>query len=71
MEKPEGSNQALFPLICRAVALALGVAVIVLNFLHTLTPDTQAALLGIGLISLAIASFAQPTQSAPRAGEIK
>lgn len=41
----------------RAVALALGVAVIVLGILGTLTPAGAVPLLGIGLFSLALGSL--------------
>lgn len=38
----------------KGIALAMGVAVIVLNILGTLTVDTAVTLLGIGLSTLAV-----------------
>jgi hypothetical protein len=43
--------------VFKAVGLALGVAVVVLSILNTLTPDTGMILLGLGLASLGIASL--------------
>ena len=50
-------NKDLLDTIFKAVALALGVAVITLNNLDSLTIDTAVTLLGIGLTCLAIASL--------------
>ena len=50
-------NKELLDAIFKAVGLALGVAVIVLNTLGSLTVDTAVTLLGIGLTCLAIASL--------------
>ncbi len=44
-------------LACKGVALAMGVAVIVLNILGTLTVSSAVGLLGIGLAALALASL--------------
>ena len=41
----------------RGVAVAAGVAVVVLQLLGTLTPTTANTLLGLGLAALAIASL--------------
>jgi len=48
-------NKNLLDTIFNAVALGMGVAVIVLNTLGSLTVDTAVTLLGIGLTALAIA----------------
>lgn len=48
---------SLVSLALRAVALAIGVACVVLTVLKTTTTDTVVALLSIGLAALAIASF--------------
>ena len=50
-------NKNLLDTIFKAVALGMGVAVIVLNTLGALTVDTAITLLGIGLTTLAIAGF--------------
>jgi hypothetical protein len=50
-------NKDLLDTIFKAVALAMGVAVITLNILGSLTVDTAVTLLGIGLTCLAIASL--------------
>jgi hypothetical protein len=44
-------------LVLKAVALAMGVAVIVLGLLGNTTPQTQISLLSIGLFCMALASF--------------
>jgi hypothetical protein len=43
--------------IFKAIAVAMGIAVIVLSILGTLVPATADLLLGIGLAALAIASL--------------
>jgi len=48
-------NKNLLDTIFNAVALGMGVVVIVLNTLGTLTADTAFTLIGIGLTALAIA----------------
>lgn len=50
-------NKDLIPTIFKAVALATGVAVIVLNILGTLTVTTAVTLLGVGLTALAIVAL--------------
>ncbi len=47
----------LIDTIFKAVALGMGVVVIVLNTLGSLTVETGVAFLGIGLTSLAIAAL--------------
>ena len=42
-------------IVCQAITLAMGVAVVVLNLMGNLSGDKGIALLGIGLISSAIA----------------
>lgn len=44
----------LVNVIFRAIALAMGVAVVVLNILKTAAVETQTLLLGIGLFALAV-----------------
>ncbi len=44
----------IFSLALKGIAVALGVAVIVLNSLHTLDGGTAITLLGLGLTALAI-----------------
>ena len=50
-------NKTLFDTIFKAVALGMGVAVIVLNTLGTLTINTAITLLSIGLTALAMAGL--------------
>ena len=42
-------------IVCQAITLVMGVAVVVLNLMGNLSGDKGIALLGIGLISSAIA----------------
>jgi len=44
-------------LICRAVGLAMGVAVVALSLLKQLDLNTAAGLLGVGLTALSVHSF--------------
>jgi len=53
----EKSPEALGELICKAVALAMGVAVVVLSALKQLDMSSAAGMLGVGLISLSILQF--------------
>lgn len=53
----EMSTRNIVNLVLKAVALAMGVAVVVLNTLGTLTPTTQASLLGIAVAALAITAL--------------
>ena len=50
-------NKNIISTALKAIAVAMGVAVIVLNTLGTLTTDTAITLLGIGLTALAIQSL--------------
>ena len=50
-------NGSIVSLVLRAVALAMGVAVVVLNILGAADADTLVTLLGIGLFSLALDSL--------------
>ena len=62
------SIRDLIPTIFKAVALATGVAVIVLNILGTLTVTTAVTLLGVGLTALAIVALQKiPFPTPPRA----
>lgn len=50
-------NKNIVSTVFKAVAVAMGVAVIVLNILGTLTVEGSVNLLAIGLTALAIASL--------------
>jgi|GEM_PF-2486853 len=50
-------NKNIFETVCKAVALGMGVVVIVLNTLGTLSVNTGVALLSIGLTALALAGL--------------
>jgi hypothetical protein len=51
------SVRNLVNLIFKAVAVAMGVAVVVLGTMGSLTPQTGMSLLGMGLLALAIAAL--------------
>ena len=50
-------NQPIVPLVLKGVALAMGVAVVVLSILRTGTASTYTTLLGIGLFCLSLWAF--------------
>ena len=50
-------NRSVLKTVCYAIALAMGVAVIVLNILSPLSPGTVANLLAIGVAALGIAGL--------------
>jgi hypothetical protein len=50
-------NKKLSSTILNGIAVAMGVAVVVLNILGTLTISTAVTLLGIGLTVIAIAGL--------------
>lgn len=50
-------TSSLINLVLKAVALAMGIAVIVLGILGAVSPTAQISLLGIGLFALALWSF--------------
>ncbi len=51
--------QAIIQLVLKAVALAMGVATVVLSILNTADTDTFVTLLGIGLFTLALAALSE------------
>jgi hypothetical protein len=53
-------NSSIVNLVFKAVALAMGVAVVVLNTLNAASTNTSITLLGIGLFCLAVASLSRP-----------
>lgn len=50
-------NKNIFSTALKGIAVAMGVAVIVLNILGTLTTESAITLLSLGLTALAIASL--------------
>lgn len=52
-----GKGSKMVSLVLRALALAMGVAVIVLHILGAADERTMVLLLGLGLLALAVASF--------------
>lgn len=50
-------NKNLIATIFKAVALGMGIVVIVLNVLGTLTVETAVSMLSIGLTALALAAL--------------
>ncbi len=52
-------TQSLVQLVLKAVAVAMGVAVVVLSILGTVPIQTNVLLLGIGLAALAVAVLGQ------------
>jgi hypothetical protein len=55
-------NQPLVQLVLKAVALAMGVAAVVLSILNTASVQTLVTLLGIGLFCLALAALQNPNK---------
>jgi hypothetical protein len=53
-------TQSTIGLVLRAVALAMGVAVVVLAILGSASLETLATLLGLGLLAIALWSFQRP-----------
>ncbi len=53
----EKSGRKLTNLLFKGMAVAMGIAVIVLQVLGTATPSTLVTLLGIGLFTLALAAL--------------
>jgi len=53
------NTQAMVPLILRAVALAMGVASVVLGTLNAISVEISAILLGLGLSALAVAALVE------------
>jgi len=53
-EENQPSDVPLVTLIFKAVAVAMGIAAVVLNILGKVTPQTTGILLGLGLAALAI-----------------
>jgi hypothetical protein len=45
----------IFPLVCKAIALAMSVAVVVLNMMKAVPMETQVMLLSFGLFGIALA----------------
>ncbi len=56
-QKQIEKDQDLFKIICRAVALAMGIAVTALAILNKIEANSAISMLGIGLTCLGIASF--------------
>ncbi len=50
-------NKNIVSIALKGIALAMGVAVVVLNILGTLDMNSAASLLGLGLAALAIAAL--------------
>jgi len=50
---------SILPLIFKAIAVAMGVAVVVLSFLNVASVETNVTLLGIGLFALSVAVLSQ------------
>ena len=51
------TSSATINLVFKGIAVAMAVAVVVLNVLHSATVETQVLLLGIGLFGLAATTF--------------
>jgi hypothetical protein len=54
-------NKNIFSIALKGIAVAMGVAVIVLNTLGTLATGTAITLLSLGLTALAIVSLSRAT----------
>ncbi len=55
------SSENRFSTICKGIALAMGVAAIVLNILGTVQSPTDFTILAIGLTALALAMLVKKT----------
>ena len=51
------SNSRLISVILKGIAVAMGIAAIVLNILGSASPQTSGMLLGLGLAALAIVAL--------------
>ena len=51
----------IFQLVCKGIALAMGVSVVVLSLLDALEPDAMLPLLGLGLACLAVCALREPS----------
>lgn len=56
-ETGDKKTEDLFPVICKAVALAMGVAVVVLSALKQLDAGSAAGMLGVDLTALSLVQF--------------
>jgi hypothetical protein len=56
--------QSIISLILRAVALAMGVVVVVLSILGEVSVESSITMLGIGLLTLAIDSLSKSREEA-------
>lgn len=56
LEEPK-QTQALLVMICRCVALAMGVAVVVLSAMNQLDVQSGLGMLGVGLVALSLQHF--------------
>lgn len=59
MENTKTTFGEIFPLVFKAVGLAMGVAALVLSILGETEVDTLITLLSIGLVSLGLATLNQ------------
>ena len=55
--------QSIFDLVLKAVALAMGVAVVVLSVLGSITPESSMFLVGLGLAALALSALDNDTST--------
>ena len=59
MEKTQNKAQAIVELVLKAVALAMGVATVVMSILGVVEASTLVLLLGIGLAALGLVALDQ------------
>jgi hypothetical protein len=57
LKKEHNMNQTIISTALKGIAVAMGIAVIVLNIIGTLEVNTAVTLLSIGLTALAIAAL--------------
>jgi hypothetical protein len=58
-DKESGMYKNIVRLALKGIALAMGVAVVVMSTLHTLDISAGVSMLGFGLAALALADFQQ------------
>ena len=55
---------AIAALVLKAIAVAMSVAVVILNIMGSSTGDTSITLLGIGLLAIALAALIREKEAA-------
>lgn len=54
---PKKDPRAIIDIVCKAVALAMGIAVITLSVLNELTAEDGMVMLGVGLVGISVSAL--------------